>query len=271
MNTVEKDTQNAPTLEAQAREFTRQSQAKMHAIDKVFVVLDLEYRWDREAHRLYQNIEAGGGENEIRWPFCSIVCASWLIIRFWALDNAPMVEQFTTLSRPDQTEAEIVYSLCEVMANNPSGTIVSWGGESKDFAAIRRAAAQHDIRLPMQLVDGHPHTARRIDLANATSCQTQSVHMPEYATATGIPSKLMMPSRCIGKAVEHEDWPLVQEVCDQDVVTTALLACRYLSTHGLISATGRDCDLAIADGVVEHRPDSIFVQKYLKPWLRARQ
>lgn len=271
MNTVENDPQNAPTLEAQAREFTRQSQAKMHATDKVFVVLDLEYRWDREAHRLYQNIEAGGGENEIRWPFCSIVCASWLIMRFKPLDNAPMVEQFTTLSRPDQTEAEIVHSLCEVMANYPSGTIVSWGGESKDFAAIRRAAAQHDIRLPIQLADGHPHTARRIDLANATSCQTQSVHMPEYATATGVPSKLMMPSRCIGKAVEHEDWPLVREVCDQDVITTSLIAGRYLAAHGIVRPSGSACDHAIAKGVIAQRPDGVFVQKYLKPWLSARQ
>jgi len=270
MNTTKNDTTTASAWEADAREHVRQSQAKAQAADKVYIVADFEYRWDREAHRLYQSIEGGGGENDIRWPFHRIVCASWLIMRFKALDDAPMIECITTLSWPDHTEAEIIKSFFELLASSP-GVLVSWGGEAKDYAALRRAASEHDLRLPPQIQDGNPHTSRRIDLANATSCQTQNTHLPEYSTALGIPSKLLMPSRSIGQAVEAEDWDVVREVCAQDVATTALIAGRYLSTHGLVSPTGSACDLAISHGIIKMRPDDKFVQKYLLPWINARK
>ena len=172
---------------------------------------------------------------------------------------------------PNNNEAEIVQALCRTLSKNSTATAITWGGEAKDYASIRRAAAAHDIRLPPQIQDGNPHTSRRIDLANATSCQAPNVHLPEFATSIGIPAKLMMPSRSIGQLVEAENWPLVREVCEQDVATTALIAGRYLSTHGLVSATGSACDLAISRGIIGQRPKNEFVQKYLKPWLCARQ
>lgn len=271
MNTTETDVTVASAWEADAREHVLQSKLKSQAADKLYIVADFEYRWDREAHRLYQSIEGGAGENDIRWPFHQIICASWLLMRFKALDDAPIVESFTTASLPTCSEADIVKMFFDVLASNPGAVLASWGGEAKDFAALRRAAQAHDLRLPPQLRDGNPFSTQRIDLANSTSCQTQNVHLPEYSTALGIPSKLVMPSRSVGLAVEAEDWDLVREVCTQDVATAALITGRYLATHAAVSPTGTACDLAIASGVIAQRPESDFVQKYLVPWLRARE
>ena len=114
MNTTETDVTVASAWEADAREHVLQSKLKTQAADKVYIVADFEFRWDRESHRLYQAIESGTGETEIRWPFHQIVCASWLTLRFTALSDAPIVESFTTASLPTCSEAEIVKMFFDV-------------------------------------------------------------------------------------------------------------------------------------------------------------
>lgn len=233
-----------------------------------YLVADLEYRWDRAGFEAYRATEGADVRAEPAWPFHEVVAASWLVLRFHAGEPVPEVAASVVLAADAASEREIAGALFEALAAEPFATFVTWGGEAKDLAVLRRCAATLDLLLPPQLREGSPHSRARLDLCRATTVQAKQVHLPELAAAVGVPAK-PSPSRAIGRLVEEGRWADVREQVLADVLTTSVLAVRHLASHGEVVCARADTVAVIAAVAAQAVPGSAFVQRRFAPWARA--
>lgn len=233
---------------------------------QTFIIADFEYLYDHIAHQKYVGIDGEQAEQCVRWPFHRIVCASWLTLTFEGYGQPPVVSSLTTLGKHPGEEEDIVRAFCSALGTLPAAILITWGGEVKDIAIIRRAAAQYGILMPPQLVDGNPHTPTRIDLCSAVSNKSNKVHIGEYATAQGLPVKMVMPSKAVGQAAVDGKSSLVRQQCECDVVTTALVLGRYLVSHGRVTTLAHATDRVIADAIIKTHQHRKFVREDLTQW-----
>lgn len=234
------------------------------------IVADFEYRWDRTRYEGYRVAEGESAEPTIRWPFHRVAAASWIQLRFDPGEEVPAVESVVVLAEDEVSEQEMVTQFFEALHQAPEAQLVTWGGEVKDLAVLRRSAGEFVLILPHQLVDGSPHARERIDLCRAVTVQAKPPHLPEYAAATSIPAK-PSPSRTIGELVEKGDWPKVREQVLADVLTTSVIALRHLASHGAIVLDLEASASAVGKVVLAAIPDSNFVRSTYHPWARDRQ
>ncbi|NCP14606.1 MAG: hypothetical protein GW858_10660 [Sphingomonadales bacterium] len=261
----------ATALERDARNFAARSKSNNgHAQRPLrILVCDLEFIFDRERYAAYADSEGEDAEKKLRWAFHRIAAAAWMVMRFDPCSDVPVVEETRTIARDDADEPKIVSALFDAMTRYPGAVAVTWGGEFKDLAALRRCAGEFGLLLPNQLRNLHPHANERLDLCAATSVLAASMHLPEYAHATGIPTK-PWPAKYIGTLVVRGDWKSVREQALGDVLTTSVVAMRHLASLGTINCHPQRSLTAIAEAAAEAMPSSQFVRNAFAPWARAQ-
>ena len=260
------------TLEREARKFLELGceEKRANRCPQRIIVADFEYRWDRSRYDGYRVAEGESAEPTIRWPFHRIAAASWLQLRFDPGEEVPAVESVAVLTEDEASELEMIARFFEALHQVPTAQLITWGGEVKDLAVLRRSAGEFALVLPRQLTDGSPHARERIDLCRAVTVQARSPHLPEYAAATAIPAK-PSPSRTIGELVEKGDWPKVRDQVLADVLTTAVIAVRHLAAHRVIECDQPNTIMAVADAVAAAIPGSEFARRSFAPWARGQK
>ena len=233
------------------------------------IVADFEYRYDRDRHTGYKIAEGKAAEPKIRWCFHRIAAVSWMILRFVPGKTVPELEEPVVLTAETRSEKQMVEAFFDACRAQPDGLITSWGGEAKDFAALRATAMMHSLVVPAQLVDLHPHSRHRIDLCQTTSVAAPSVHLPEFAAALAIPNK-PSPSEDIGPLVENEEWEKVSEQVLADVVTTTVIALLQLSSLGQVTIDRAMTLQALSERLQRSAPHSQFCTRTFAAWARAR-
>jgi hypothetical protein len=158
------------------------------------------------------------------------------------------VSRFVTLSEPDHNEKEIVEGLLQVLEDAPNAELVSWGGAMHDLPLLVLGALKHGLTLPkgwQWMAFGSDGRVRHIDFARVLTggFKMKPVHQAEYLASLNIPAKLSAAPWAVTKLIYAEQWDLVQEVCEGDVVSCALLLARWRKLH----------DPRIAFEVVEER------------------
>lgn len=233
------------------------------------IVADFEYAYDRQSYGAYKVAEGADAEPMVRWPFHRVAAASWLVLRFVPDKPLPAIDAPVVLTAECMDEAALVAAFFDALRAEPDALLVSWGGEAKDFAVLRQVAMMQDLLVPLQLRDGNPHCRSRLDLCLATSAAARSVHLPELATAMGIPHK-PSPSKDIGRLVEAHNWPQVEEQVLADVVTTCVIALMQLGAAGRIVIDRSATLEALSARLAKAWPHSRFCSHSFAPWVRAR-
>ncbi len=260
----------AANLEREARASVARSQSDHIERPKSWIVIDLEFIYDRLSHDAYMTCEGKGAEQAIRWPFHKVAATSWMKISFMPGQTSPEIEGPFVRTAEATDEKAIVSELFGVLAASPDAVVTTWGGEARDFAVLRRCATTHDLQLPSQLIDGSPNARERLDLCRVTCVQAPSVHLPEMAAAVSVPAK-PSPSKTIGLLCESGDWGAVAEQVRADVLTTTILTVRHLAAHGQVQCQRGDTIIALAASAVLAAPDSDFVRRTFVPWARGQK
>jgi len=258
------------TLEQEARLFAARSRNAEAPRSRSWIVLDLEFLFDRSRYEAYSVAEGKDAEEKIRWPFHQVAAVCWMKMEFVRGEPVPMIEGPVVLAAGEMDERTMVSALFTTLENNPAAIVTTWGGEARDLAVLRRAAATHDLQLPHQLIDGSPYARERLDLCRATCVQADSVHLPEMAAAVSVPCK-PSPSKKIGVLCQAGDWSAVRDQVLADVLTTSVLAVRYLAAHREIECHRADTVTAIADAALSTVPNSGFARRTFAPWARGEK
>lgn len=256
-------------LAREANLFAARGSAANQNNTRTYIIADFEYGYDRDRHNGYGVAEGKGAEEKIRWPFHRIAAASWCVMRFKRGSNTPEIQGPVVLSADDHSEKEMVSAFFDAVDQEPGAVLVTWGGEHKDLAVLRRTAGELDLIMPGQLRELSPVSDRRIDLCGAVSIRAESVHLPEYAAACSIPAK-PSPSKTIGELVEKGMWGDVEEQVLADVMTTAIIMLRHLKSHGLVRCAVPACGLALANAATAANPNSEFLRRTFKPWAQLK-
>lgn len=247
---------------------------------QTFIVADFEYAYDRERHRGYLSAEDVEHETfksqsekdkrmKLRWPFQHVVAASWTILRFRPGAQVPEIDTPMVMTANDHSELDMTEAFFAALRSEPGATLVTWGGECKDLAALRRSAGDFGLVLPVQLRDLNPYATSRLDLCNEVSARADSVHLPEYAHACSIPAK-PSPSKEIGKLVEKGLWDAVAEQVMADVLTTAAILLRHLAMHGKTTCKPETSLAQLSKAALKASPASRFLLGTFAPWVRGR-
>lgn len=259
-----------PSLEHEARMFAARRDEERPARAR-WIVFDLEFLFDRSRHKAYVVAEGSEARKErIRWPFHQVAAISWMALEFIAGESVPVIERPVVMTAGDSDERSMVEALFAALEDAPDAVATTWGGEVRDLAVLRRAAATHGLLLPRQLIDGSPHARERLDLCRATCVQADSVHLPELASAVGVPAK-PTPSEQIGRLCEAGDWSKVREQVLADVLTTSVLAVRHLAAHREIECRQPDTMVAMAEAAIAAIPDSTFARRSFAAWARGQK
>lgn len=210
--------------------------AKDEPKPKAFLVCDFEYLFRREIHEAWTYGRAperdARGQTKvprIKWPFQTIAAASWMIVRIDAQGSLITIDPPVVMTLGDYREVEVLIAFFAALdALGENGRMIPWGGEVRDLAALRFQACRHEITLPLHLRDTSPYARERIDLCRATTVQADPVHLDEYAAGAGIPAK-PSPPNAIGRLAEEKKWDAVHDHMLADVLTTSIIALRWLS------------------------------------------
>lgn len=257
-------------LQKQASQFLMRSGGQNEGAIQNYIVVDFEYAYDRSRYDGYATAEGAAAARKPRWPFHRIAAVSWQIMRFRPGEDVPSFDPPVVLSKRTHSEVEMVQRFFAAVAAEPHAVLVTWGGETKDLAVLRRVAAEYGMLLPRQIADLSPLSMHRIDLCNATAVRAETVHLPEYAAACSIPAK-PSPSKSIGKLVETGDWDKVEEQVLADVLTTAAILVPHLVSRGVVGCNSAETMLALARTVTAAIPESTFAGRTFLPWTRGRQ
>ena len=128
-------------LEREARLYLSERNLAAPKPTRTHIVADFEYRWRREDFANYLRAEGSDVRAEPLWPFHEIVAGSWLVMRFRAGEAVPEFAPPVVMAADTASEQVIVEALFAALAAEPCATCVTWGGETKDLAVLRRCAA----------------------------------------------------------------------------------------------------------------------------------
>ena len=242
---------------------------------QAFLVCDFEYLFRRDAHDAWCYVRGAECDDrastkvpKIKWPFHTIAAASWMVMRFDGHSAIPQIEPPVVMTLADHEEIDILRALFAALdALGDTGRMVTWGGEVRDLAVLRFQACRHGLPMPLHLHDASPYARERIDLCRAVTVQADPVHLDEYAAGAGIPAK-PSPATEIGKLVEAGKFDLVHDHVLADVLTTSVIAMRWLAAKGEIACDRGQGAMAISDAVMAAFPDSMFLTGNFRPWAR---
>lgn len=221
---------------------------------RAYVVLDVESAvTDETGHRRYLAMERYVPSNDDqpsrrgykrhedplttpRWPFQTIVTAAVMVLVEHPDGNID-VSRFVTLSQPDHDERAVVAGILQVLADAPEGAeLVSWAGMLHDVPLLTLGAMRHGLTLPKGwgwLGFGGNDPVRHIDFARTTTggLKMKPVHMAEILASLDIPAKISVPAFAVARLIYAGQWDAVQEACEGDVISTALLLARWRQLH----------------------------------------
>lgn len=219
-----------------------------------YVVLDIESAvTDESAHRRYQAMERYAPSNDDqasrrgykrhedplttpRWPFQTIVTAAAMVLVEHPDGNID-VSRFVTLSQPDHDEHAVIAGVLQVLNDAPEGAeLVTWAGMIHDVPLLTLGAMRHGLTLPKGwgwLGFGGGDPVRHIDFARTTTggFKMKPVHMAEILASLDIPAKVSAPAFAVARLIYAGQWDAVQEACEGDVISTALLLARWRQLH----------------------------------------
>lgn len=232
-----------------------------------FIIFDVEYRVDHEAHGRYLAAERTEPDAPDlfdrdpratpRWPFRRPVAISWMTLAPDG-DGIPTPVTMRTVGSPEQTEGEMLRAFFADVSSVGQLVLVSWGGAATDIPQILMAAARHGIALPECLqpfarpfdMRGRCHT----DLMLAMAHGAARVHLAEMAAAMDIPVKPVGAPTAVAGYIEAGKWSLVKATAEADVLTTALVLAHHLGLT-MPSCTVPMCDRITSYAVkMTHRP-----------------
>lgn len=217
---------------------------------RAYVVLDIESAvTDETGHRRYQAMEryVPGNDDQPsrrgysrsedplmtpRWPFQTLVAAAVMVLVEHPEGNID-VSRFVTLSQPDHDERGVIAGVLQVLADAPQGAeLVSWAGMLHDVPLLTLGAMRHGLTLPKGwgwLGFGGNDPVRHIDFARTTTggFKMKPVHMAEILASLDIPAKISVPAFAVARMIYAGQWDAVQEACEGDVISTALLLVRW--------------------------------------------
>jgi hypothetical protein len=215
-----------------------------------YVVLDIESAvTDESGHKRYLAMEryVPGNDDQPsrrgykrhedplttpRWPFQTIVTAAAMVLVEHPDGNID-VSRFVTLSQPDHDEGAVIAGILHVLAEAPEGAeLVSWAGMLHDVPLLTLGAMRHGLTLPKGwgwLGFGGNDPVRHVDFARTTTggFKMKPVHMAEILASLDIPAKISVPAFAVARLIYAEQWDAVQEACEGDVISTALLLARW--------------------------------------------
>ena len=219
---------------------------------RAWIVLDIESAvLDESGHKRYQQMERWvpndaqpsrrgytRGEDPLqtpRWIFQTITTACAMVLVEHEDGNAD-VTKFVTLSAPEHDERQIVEGLLQVLADAPDADLVSWAASFHDLPMIVCAAMKHGLTLPSGwkwLAFGGDGRQRHVDFARVATAnmKMKPIHQSELLAAFDIPAKISAPAFAVARLIEGGQWDLVQEQCEGDVISTALLLARWRKLH----------------------------------------
>lgn len=226
------------------------------------IVCDFEYLYDTDAFKRYQIAEGDPTQGFIRWPFHRIVAGAWCMLTISPDMDRPVVTHAEAIT--NRTEADIVSAFFTMCATFQDARLVSWGGETKDFLCLKRAAIELGMILPPQLRDPAPFARTRLDLANAVRSLGPYVHLPEFCEAIGVASKPMQ-SKDISLAVRHGAWDHVETQVVADVCTIAQVAWRYFLATGSSSGSPDAGDEAVVTALAGRFPGNGWLSRIASP------
>lgn len=171
-----------------------------------------------------------------RWMFQEIKVASVLVCGTHDDGNIVPVS-FDTFSAAKWDEKAVLQQLFAVVDSLPTDTeLVSYGGAWADVPRLLIRAMKHDLQLPRpwrswvqwggQGRTGHIDLMR---LLTGSSKMTAS-HMSEFAAVIGLPAKMTAAPWAAAELIRRGEWRKVEEMCEADCVTTALLFARWRRT-----------------------------------------
>lgn len=257
-------------LEHEAQMFLARKHDGRFDTARRWLIFDLEFLFDRSRHQGYTKAEGKDAELSIRWPFHQVAAVSWMTLEFVADGAIPAIAGPFVLTAENADERAMITALFNALEQDLGAVATTWGGEARDLAVLRRAAATLGLLLPHQLIEGSPHARERLDLCRASCVQASSVHLPELAAAVGVPSK-PTPSEDIGKHCEAGNWAKVRDQVVADVLTLAVLTVRHLAAQRQIKCHQPDTLVAIADAAGAALPNSEFIRRSFAPWARGKK
>lgn len=257
-------------LQQQASQFSMRVGGENESAIKIYLICDFEFAYDRSRHDGYKVAEGASAEPRIRWPFHSIAAVCWQVMRCVPFLETPLFDPPVVMSNDDHTEVEMVDAFFSALTHESAARLITWGGETRDLAVLRRMAEENGLLLPPQITDLSPLAFSRIDLCQATGVRADSVHLPEYATACAIPSK-PSPSKSIGKLVERADWVKVEDQVLADVLTTTVILINHLRARSVITCDRAATFTALAETASAAVNASEFMKRSFLPWARAHK
>ncbi|URW74850.1 3'-5' exonuclease [Sphingomonas donggukensis] len=214
-----------------------------------WIVLDIESAvLDDTAHKRYQAMErwVPGDDKPIRrgyqrsedpltcprWVFQTITTAAMMVLVEDAQGGVD-VSRLVTLSAPDHDERAVLAGILQVLADAPADAeICTWMGLAHDIPLLVSGCLRHGLTLPKGwgwLAHGGFHRERHLDLARAYTAgmKMKPIHLAEVLAAVDIPGKITCPPFAVTGLIYAGRWDEVQEACEVDVISTALLLARW--------------------------------------------
>jgi 3'-5' exonuclease len=219
-----------------------------------YVVLDVESAViDESGHKRYQKMERWSPDQHLkpsrrnytrsedplttpRWPFQTIVTIVAMVLVEHPDGNLD-VSRFVTLSQPDHDEAMIIEGALQVLADAPQGAeLVSWAGMIHDVPMLTLGAMRHGLSLPAAwrwMGFGGNDPVRHLDFARTMTggFKMKPVHMAEILASLDIPAKMSIAAFAVAENIYAGQWDTVQEACECDVISTALMLARWKRLH----------------------------------------
>ena len=259
----------AARLEREARMYTCHAGDKEDCAPVTWLVADLEFLHDRDRVKAFEGLHGHDHKRGIRWPFDRLAAISWISFRFLPGFDVPEVVGPIVMSADENNQEEMLAAFFDALREAGPSRLVTWGGETRDFAVLRHLACRYGLVLPEHLRNSSPNAAERLDLCREVTVQAQPVHLHEYAGGSGVPAKPSDPEQ-VGKIAEQGDWDEVRDHVLADVATTTILTLRHLAANALIVCDRETSAMAISDAVGAAFPDSAFWRRDLHPWARDR-
>lgn len=182
------------------------------------------------------------GSDFQRLSLHEIVCISGL----W-IDQLGALKLFS-FSQKDHSEAEILQKFFSIFQKrNP--TLVSWNGSQFDLPVILMRAMHHGLSAPSLFDQGeidqqkrynnyqNRYHQRHVDLMDAMSMFNgrHFQKLDDTAQFLGLPGQHGLLGAQMADAVKQQQWSLLSQYCETDVLKTWLIYLRWALLKGQIS------------------------------------
>lgn len=163
-----------------------------------------------------------------RWVFQTVTTAVVMVLVEHPDGNID-VQRLETFSAPAHDEAAVISRILDVLADAPTGAeLVTYGGRMHDVPILNMAAMRCGLTLPRGwewLGFGGMGRTPHIDFGHVVTggYRMKPIHESEVLAALDIPSKIVAPAWTVAKMIYAGAWDQVMEMCEGDVISTALM------------------------------------------------